>query len=68
DLVPTIEEYITLLRCSRFLVNSSYSRAVNMPTFLKKLMNITGMSEEEGRCLCFKYIWLSCLPQSFGAR
>ncbi|MBA0610535.1 hypothetical protein Godav_011367 [Gossypium davidsonii] len=46
DLVPTIEEYITLLRCSRFLVNSSYSRAVNMPTFLKKLMNITGMSEQ----------------------
>ncbi|MBA0795791.1 hypothetical protein Gohar_006626 [Gossypium harknessii] len=23
---------------------------------------------EEGRCLCFEYIRLSCLPQSFGAR
>ncbi|MBA0671510.1 hypothetical protein Goklo_024119 [Gossypium klotzschianum] len=22
--------------------------------------------EEEGRRLCFEYIWLSCLPQSFG--
>ncbi|MBA0783074.1 hypothetical protein Gotri_000854 [Gossypium trilobum] len=24
--------------------------------------------KEEGGCLCFEYIRLSCLPQSFGAR
>ncbi|MBA0637555.1 hypothetical protein Godav_024588, partial [Gossypium davidsonii] len=45
DLMPTIEEYVALLRCSKFQVDKVYSRAVNVPTFLKKLMNITGMSE-----------------------
>ncbi|MBA0729017.1 hypothetical protein Golax_004675 [Gossypium laxum] len=43
DLVPTIEEYMTLLRCSRIQVDRIYSKAVNVPTFLRKLMNITGM-------------------------
>ncbi|MBA0756295.1 hypothetical protein Gogos_020384 [Gossypium gossypioides] len=46
DLVPTIEEYTTLLRCPRIQVDKAYSRAVNVPTFLKKLMSITGMSEQ----------------------
>ncbi|KAK5775640.1 hypothetical protein PVK06_043558 [Gossypium arboreum] len=45
DLVPTVEEYTTLLRCPRIQVNKAYSRAANVPTFVKKLMNITGMSE-----------------------
>ncbi|MBA0845253.1 hypothetical protein Goarm_000017 [Gossypium armourianum] len=26
----------------------------------------TPRCEEEGRCLCFEYIRLSCLPQGFG--
>ncbi|MBA0731428.1 hypothetical protein Golax_022766 [Gossypium laxum] len=43
DLVPTVEEYMALLRCSKIQVDKAYSRAVNVPTFLKKLMNITGM-------------------------
>ncbi|MFQ6621742.1 hypothetical protein Gotur_001844 [Gossypium turneri] len=43
DLVPTIEEYIALLRCSKFQVDRVYSRAVNVATFSKKLMSITGM-------------------------
>ncbi|MFQ6671070.1 hypothetical protein Gotur_035730 [Gossypium turneri] len=43
DLVPTIEEYVALLLCSKFQVDKVYSRAVNVPTFSKKLMNITGM-------------------------
>ncbi|MBA0730210.1 hypothetical protein Golax_025365 [Gossypium laxum] len=37
---------MALLRCSKFQIDKVYSRAVNMPTFLKKLMNITGMSEQ----------------------
>ncbi|MBA0655830.1 hypothetical protein Goklo_008254 [Gossypium klotzschianum] len=41
-----VEEYIALLRCSKIQVDRAYSRAVSVPTFLKKLMNITGMSEE----------------------
>ncbi|MFQ6658490.1 hypothetical protein Gotur_027734, partial [Gossypium turneri] len=35
---------MTLLRCSKFQVDRVYSRAVNVPTFLKKLMSITGMN------------------------
>ncbi|MBA0754596.1 hypothetical protein Gogos_020861 [Gossypium gossypioides] len=46
DLVPTIEEYMALLQCSKIQADRAYSRAVNVPTFLKKLMNITGMSEQ----------------------
>ncbi|MBA0765560.1 hypothetical protein Gotri_014735 [Gossypium trilobum] len=46
DLVPTVEEYTTLLWCPRIQVGKAYSRAVNVPTFLKKLMSITGMSEQ----------------------
>ncbi|KAL1107845.1 hypothetical protein V6Z11_D03G073700, partial [Gossypium hirsutum] len=46
DLVPTIEEYTSLLRCSRVQIDRIYSKAVNILTFLRKLMNITGMSEQ----------------------
>ncbi|MFQ6645647.1 hypothetical protein Gotur_019757 [Gossypium turneri] len=46
DLVPNIEEYTALLRCPKIQVDKIYSRAVNSPTFVKKLMNITGMSEQ----------------------
>ncbi|MFQ6660620.1 hypothetical protein Gotur_029065 [Gossypium turneri] len=46
DLVLTIEEYMALLRCSKILVDKVYSKAINAPTFLKRLMNITGMSEQ----------------------
>ncbi|MBA0834017.1 hypothetical protein Goarm_006413 [Gossypium armourianum] len=46
DLVLTIEEYMALLRCSKIQVDKTYSRAVNVSTFLKKLMNITGISEQ----------------------
>ncbi|MBA0755332.1 hypothetical protein Gogos_021185 [Gossypium gossypioides] len=46
NLVPTVEKYMALLRCSKFQVDRIYSRSVNIPTFFKKrLMNITGMSE-----------------------
>ncbi|MBA0785821.1 hypothetical protein Gotri_025912, partial [Gossypium trilobum] len=46
NLVPTVEEYTTLLRCPRNQIDKAYSRAGNVPTFLKKLMCITGMSEQ----------------------
>ncbi|MFQ6642681.1 hypothetical protein Gotur_018091 [Gossypium turneri] len=45
DLVPTVEEYIALLQCLKIQVDRAYSRAVSVPTFLKKLINITGMRE-----------------------
>ncbi|MFQ6656838.1 hypothetical protein Gotur_026773 [Gossypium turneri] len=45
DLVPTVEEYTTLLRCPKIQVNKAYSRAANVLAFLKK-MNIIGMSEQ----------------------
>ncbi|MFQ6652028.1 hypothetical protein Gotur_024089 [Gossypium turneri] len=46
DLVPTVEEYTALLRCLKIQVDRAYSRAVSVPTFLKKLMSITGMSKQ----------------------
>ncbi|MBA0765296.1 hypothetical protein Gotri_014516, partial [Gossypium trilobum] len=60
DLVPTIEEYTALLHCLKIQTDKAYSRAANVPTFLKKLMNITGMSEQwitarikqKGDCKC----------------
>ncbi|KAG8482660.1 hypothetical protein CXB51_024392 [Gossypium anomalum] len=46
DLVPTVEEYTALLHCPRFQIDRIYSRAASIPTFWKKLMTITGMSEQ----------------------
>ncbi|MBA0876704.1 hypothetical protein Goshw_021827 [Gossypium schwendimanii] len=46
DLVPTVEEYMALLNCSKIQADRVYSRAANVLTFLKKLVNITGMSEQ----------------------
>ncbi|MBA0729675.1 hypothetical protein Golax_025737, partial [Gossypium laxum] len=37
---------MALLWCSRIQVDRIYSKAVNVPTFLRKLMNIMGMSEQ----------------------
>ncbi|MFQ6655752.1 hypothetical protein Gotur_026169, partial [Gossypium turneri] len=41
-----IEEYMALLRCSKFQADRVYSRAVKVPTFSKKLISVTGMSEQ----------------------
>ncbi|MFQ6621557.1 hypothetical protein Gotur_001547 [Gossypium turneri] len=46
DLVPIVEEYITLLCCPRIQADKACSRAANVLTFLKKLMSITGISEQ----------------------
>ncbi|MBA0784757.1 hypothetical protein Gotri_026031, partial [Gossypium trilobum] len=46
DIVPTVEEYMALLQCVKIQVDRVYSRAVSAPTFLKRLMNITGMREQ----------------------
>ncbi|MBA0637730.1 hypothetical protein Godav_029131 [Gossypium davidsonii] len=37
---------MALLRCSRIQADRVYLRTANVPTFLKKLINITGMSEQ----------------------
>ncbi|MFQ6656208.1 hypothetical protein Gotur_026416, partial [Gossypium turneri] len=46
DLVPTVEEYTTLLHSPKIQADKAYSRAANVLAFLKKLMSITGMSEQ----------------------
>ncbi|KAA3481734.1 hypothetical protein EPI10_022075 [Gossypium australe] len=46
DLVPTIEEYTTLLRSPKEQVDKVYIRPAYVPPFAKKLMKITGMSEQ----------------------
>ncbi|MFQ6643710.1 hypothetical protein Gotur_017271 [Gossypium turneri] len=38
---------MALLRCSKIQVDRVYSRAVNVPTVLKKLMNITRMTHPD---------------------
>ncbi|MFQ6662369.1 hypothetical protein Gotur_030222, partial [Gossypium turneri] len=45
-MVPTVEEYTTLLRCPRIQVDKVYSRAANVLTFTKKLTRITRMSQQ----------------------
>ncbi|MBA0789628.1 hypothetical protein Gotri_000124 [Gossypium trilobum] len=45
DMVPTVDEYMALLHCSKIQADRVYSGAVNVQTFLKKLINITEMSE-----------------------
>ncbi|KAL1095353.1 hypothetical protein V6Z11_D06G150700 [Gossypium hirsutum] len=63
DLVPTVEEYTALLHCPRLQVDKAYSRAAYVPAFWKKLMNITGMSEQwitamikqKGECKCIPW-------------
>lgn len=46
DLVPTLEKYTTLLRCPRIQGHKAYVRPPSLPTFAKKLVMITGMSEQ----------------------
>ncbi|KAG8500767.1 hypothetical protein CXB51_002792 [Gossypium anomalum] len=46
DLVPTLEEYTILLCCPKIQGNKAYVRPANFPTFVKKLMMITGVSEQ----------------------
>ncbi|KAG8474267.1 hypothetical protein CXB51_033657 [Gossypium anomalum] len=48
DLVPTLEEYTTLLRCPKIQGYKAYVRPASLPTslptFTKKLVMITGMN------------------------
>ncbi|MBA0805544.1 hypothetical protein Gohar_005049 [Gossypium harknessii] len=46
DLVPIIEEHTALLRCPKIQVDKVYSKAVNVPNFVKKLMIILAMSKQ----------------------
>ncbi|MBA0845309.1 hypothetical protein Goarm_022181 [Gossypium armourianum] len=47
---------MALLRCSKIQTDKVYSKAVNVPTFLKKLVNITGMNEILYRCGNFDWV------------
>ncbi|KAG8480299.1 hypothetical protein CXB51_024756 [Gossypium anomalum] len=62
DLVPTLEEYTTLLRCPRIQSNKAYVRAANLATFMKKLMMITGMSEQWAAALIQQKGDGKCIP------
>ncbi|MBA0881847.1 hypothetical protein Goshw_015266 [Gossypium schwendimanii] len=67
DLVPTVEEYTTLLRCPKVQVDNAYSRAANVPTFLKKLMNITGMNARQRvDVFTFSIYGLVVFPKALG--
>ncbi|MBA0609458.1 hypothetical protein Godav_021505 [Gossypium davidsonii] len=47
DLVPTVEEYTTLLCCPRIQAEKAYSRATNILNYLKRLMSITGINTKK---------------------
>ncbi|MFQ6662136.1 hypothetical protein Gotur_030048 [Gossypium turneri] len=49
---------MALLRCSKIQADRVYSRAVNVLTFLKKLINITEMNEILYRCGNFDWVLL----------
>ncbi|MFQ6671618.1 hypothetical protein Gotur_036109 [Gossypium turneri] len=66
DLVPTVEEYMALLRCSKIQADRVYSKATNVPTFLKKLEfegsnSSTPRYEKEDGYLCLECLRLSCI-------
>ncbi|KAG8474300.1 hypothetical protein CXB51_033943 [Gossypium anomalum] len=46
DVVPTLEEYTTLLRCPRIQGNKAYVRPASLSIFVRKLVMIIGMSEQ----------------------
>ncbi|KAG8474088.1 hypothetical protein CXB51_033580 [Gossypium anomalum] len=46
DFVPTLEEYTSLLCCPRIQGYKAYVRPASLLTFTKKLVMITGMSEQ----------------------
>ncbi|KAG8481334.1 hypothetical protein CXB51_026260 [Gossypium anomalum] len=64
-LVPTVEEYTALLRCPRFQCDRIYSRAACIPTFGKKLMTITGMSEQWIMARIKEKGESKCIPKCF---
>ncbi|KAG8485447.1 hypothetical protein CXB51_021026 [Gossypium anomalum] len=47
DLVPTLEEYTTLLRSPKAQVRKIYAKLTNSQTFAKRLVNISGMNEKK---------------------
>ncbi|KAE8716117.1 hypothetical protein F3Y22_tig00110156pilonHSYRG00408 [Hibiscus syriacus] len=46
DLTPTIEEYQALVRCPRSQIDRIYTKLPITPSFKKKLLLMTGMSED----------------------
>ncbi|GMI67401.1 hypothetical protein HRI_000409400 [Hibiscus trionum] len=66
DLVPTLEEYTTLIRCPKIQVNRAYFKSPNPPEFQKRLLKTTGMDEQwakarikikgETRCIAWRFI------------
>ncbi|KAG8500395.1 hypothetical protein CXB51_004468 [Gossypium anomalum] len=64
-----VKEYTTLLRCPKIQGHKAYVRPSSLPTFTKKLVMITEMSEqreEKGRCPGFEYLWHGDFPKALG--
>ncbi|MFQ6643491.1 hypothetical protein Gotur_017449, partial [Gossypium turneri] len=57
---------MALLRCLKIEADRAYSRAVNVLTFLKKLINITGMNEILYRCGNFDWVPLLRIWRAVG--
>ncbi|MBA0729826.1 hypothetical protein Golax_000008, partial [Gossypium laxum] len=63
-------EYIALLRCSKIQADRVYSRAVNVLTFLKKLVNITRMTHPDVKrkvdAFALSVYYLVIFPKALG--
>ncbi|KAL4383767.1 hypothetical protein GQ457_15G016490 [Hibiscus cannabinus] len=46
DLMPTIEEYLSLIKCPRMQIDNPYLKAPSSPAFQRKLSKITGKDEQ----------------------
>ncbi|MBA0784507.1 hypothetical protein Gotri_027840 [Gossypium trilobum] len=51
-----------MFRCPRIQVEKAYFRAVNIPTLLKRLMSITGMSEQWVAAQIKQKVDNKCIP------
>ncbi|MBA0673534.1 hypothetical protein Goklo_024158 [Gossypium klotzschianum] len=51
-MVPTVEEYTTLLRCSRIQMDKVYFRAANILTFTKNEQWVVARIKQKGENKC----------------
>ncbi|MFQ6671336.1 hypothetical protein Gotur_035922 [Gossypium turneri] len=45
DLVPTVEEYKTLLRCPMMQTDKAYSKAINVSTFCLEYLRVSHLPQ-----------------------
>ncbi|MBA0755494.1 hypothetical protein Gogos_022280, partial [Gossypium gossypioides] len=69
DLVPTVKEYMTLLRCPKIQIDKAYSRAKGDSKYIpwKSLRDLILVHPDVKKRVNvrLRYLWISNLPQGF---